>query len=107
MLTNCYLLQKRKEPIGFDRWALSISRTSMDFNDGLTGLENLIGHYLPLAYEETEPVRQKVRLTGLLFSFTYLGPNTLYRIPTYSLLTPPAEVCELLLKEAKALSLSK
>lgn len=113
-----FLLQKRKNPIEFDRWALSISKTSLDFNDGLTGLENLIGHYLALAYNDEDSIRRKIKLTGLPFSFTSFNPTPqshhmgdkdpqAYRIPTYSLLTPPAEVCGLLLKEAQALSLSQ
>lgn len=113
-----FLLQKRKNPIEFDRWALSISKTSLDFNDGLTGLENLIGHYLPLAYEEKDPIRLKIKLTGLPFSFTSFDPSphshqmgdkdpNAYRIPTYSLLNPPTEICNLLIKEAQALSLAQ
>lgn len=94
-----YLLAGRIDnPVNFDRWALSISKTSLDFNDGVGGLENLIGHYLMLAYEEEEPVRKLTPLREVAFS-------TASTIQTYSLTDSPSSVCELLAKEAKALSL--
>lgn len=113
-----YLLQKRKNPLGFDRWALSISKTSLDFNDGVSGLENLIGHYLMLAYEETDPLRKSIALNQVNFPITSLSekshdhhsghPDPLaYSLETFSLKEAPSAACDLLIKEAKALSLSK
>lgn len=113
-----FLLSKRKrDSIDFDRWALSISKTSLDFNDGVSGLENLIGHYLMLAYEEDHPIRKLVPVREVPFSFTSLDPkgdhnhhsgrpdSNAYTIHTYSLMETPDLACEFLEKEAKALSL--
>ncbi|NBX75289.1 MAG: hypothetical protein EBQ92_01895 [Proteobacteria bacterium] len=94
-----YLLTKRRDSIDFDRWASSISKTSLDFNDGVSGLENLIGHYLMLAYPEDDPIRRVIPLREYAFS------PTSFTISTYSLMESPDSACELLLKEAKALSL--
>lgn len=113
-----FLLQKRKEPVGFDRWPLSISKTSLDFNDGLTGLENLLGHYLPHAYQNNDPIKQAIRVAKFPFSFTSFEPKSQshpagekdpksYRIYSFSLVKSPKTACELLLKEAKALSFSQ
>jgi hypothetical protein len=94
-----YLLTKRRNSINFDRWASSISKTSLDFNDGVSGLENLIGHYLMIAYQEDEPIRKAIPIREYAFS------PTSFTITTYSVMESPDLACELLLKEAKAISL--
>jgi len=111
-----FLLQKRLEPVGFDRWALSISKTSFDFNDGLTGLENLLGHYLTKAYSDTDPIRKAIKISQSAFAVTSFDPKAhshnlgekdpqSYRVFSYTLSTPTEEACGLLLKEARAVSL--
>ena len=93
-----YLLTKRRNSINFDRWASSISKTSLDFNDGMSGLENLIGHYLMLAYQDDDPIRRVIPIREYSFS------PTSFTITTYSLTESPDLACDLLLKEAKAVS---
>lgn len=100
-----FLLTQRNSKIDFDRWPLSISKTSLDFNDGVSGLENLIGHYLPLAYSEKEPLRQLIRIQENPFSFTSLDSQTKYTINTFSLSSEIEPACELLLSEARGQSL--
>ncbi|NBV51684.1 hypothetical protein EBR78_10785, partial [bacterium] len=100
-----FLLTQRNSRIDFDRWPLSISKTSLDFNDGVSGLENLIGHYLPLAYSEKEPLRQLIRIQENPFSFTSLDSQTKYTINTFSLSSEIEPACELLLSEARGQSL--
>lgn len=98
-----FLLAKRKgRPLDFDRLALSISKTSLDFNDGFGGLENLIGHYLMLAYEEDHPLRKSIPLRETSFSL-----HSKQTIQTFALAGTPDLACELLAKEAKALSLAQ
>lgn len=101
-----YLIQKRKDGLEFDRWALSVSKTSLDFNDGVGGLENLLGHYLKLAYEPEHPLLKANILKQVPFFFTSLEPSRLepYIIDTFSLVGNTNSACQLLLQEAQTLS---
>lgn len=100
-----FLLNQKNSTIDFDRWPLSISKTSLDFNDGVSGLENLIGHYLPLAYLEYEPLRRLIPIRETPLSFTALDAQTDYAIKTFSLSSEVEPACELLLGEARGQSL--
>jgi len=110
-----YLIQKGPSGLNFDRWALSISKTSLDFNDGIGGLENLIGHYLEKAYAASDLIHQSISLRSVPFSFTSFDPkghahhspeldSHAYTINTFSILEGSKSACSLLLKEAQALS---
>ncbi|NBX91871.1 MAG: hypothetical protein EB078_05555 [Proteobacteria bacterium] len=111
-----FILLYRNHPLDFDRWALSIAKNSLDFNDGVSGLENLIGHYLPLAYNENESVRKSVSLKQTPFSFTtaaeqgshhHTNDPLAYSLDLFSITGDLNPTCELLEKEAKALSFSQ
>ena len=101
-----FLIQKRKGGFEFDRWPLSISKTSLDFNDGVGGLENLLGHYVELAYEPEHPVRKAQLLRHVPFSFTSLDSTEsgAYSVDTFSLVADPNPICDLLFQEAQAIS---
>lgn len=93
-----YLLKKRdKNPIDFDRWALGISKTSLDFNDGIGGLQNLLGRYLPLAFEESSPILRSIQIKKLPFHFTDSS------IDTFLLESDVSFTCYLLSKEVQLL----
>lgn len=93
-----FLLTKRKHPIDFDRWALSISRSSLDFNDGVSGLQNLVGHYLPVAYSAEEPLYRLMPIKTVSFSLPSIN------IDTFSLSSEIEPACDFLQKEAQILS---
>lgn len=93
-----YLLKMRTiDPIDFDRWALGISKTSLDFNDGIGGLQNLLGLYLPLAFEEDSPIRKSIQLRKVPFHFTDSS------LDTFILESELGFTCHLLLKEAHSM----
>ncbi len=97
-----YLLDDRKVgALGFSQWSLSISRTAFDFEDGAHGLENLIGHYIPLAYSEEEPLRKAIQIKSTPFVFTSLkvvnapsNPENSYPLETFQVAPEiRAQVC--------------
>jgi hypothetical protein len=55
-----YLLEKRKtKPLALDEWSLTLRRGTYNFNDGVSGLQNLIGHYCSLAFKgEVAPCKE-------------------------------------------------
>lgn len=69
-----YLLENRGDgPVPMDRWSTGVHRTSYAFNDGVSGLENLIGHYWEKAYPANDPRYGLLPLLPVEFSFTDLG----------------------------------
>ncbi len=67
-----YLLENRKEgPVKMDDWSLSLYRTSYDFNDGNSGLENLIGHYAPKALNNDPKLLSEVGIQPIPLDITH------------------------------------
>jgi len=69
-----YLLEHRNEnPVSMGRWALALDRDAYQFNDGASGLENLIGHYLPRAYSVEERAALGANFTSTPFAISSYG----------------------------------
>jgi len=66
-----YLLENRiKNRVNMDRWGLSLLRDSYNFNDGNSGLENLVGHYVPMAFDSSDPLRKLISYKTMAFDVT-------------------------------------
>lgn len=71
-----YLFENRiQDKIAMDRWSTSLYRDSYDFNDGVGGLENLIGHYVPMAFPDSDPLKKKMKYKTTLYDATSYSPT--------------------------------
>lgn len=70
-----YLLEQREgEKVSMARWALPLDRHAYDFNDGNSGLENLIGHFVRWAYLPGEIIELGPEFTTMPFSISSYDP---------------------------------
>lgn len=100
-----YLLKKRTaNSIDFDWWALGISKTSLDFNDGIGGLQNLLGRYLPQAFEEKSAIRKSIQIKKIPFHFHSTDHSQNTSVDTFILESDPEFSCHLLLKEVRSMA---
>lgn len=96
-----YLLENRRTgSTAMDRWSLSLYRDSYNFNDGARGLENLIGHYVPMAYSDTDALKGKIQYKTIPFDTTsyseipgHSGGKDAFKLELFEAMEPALGLC--------------
>ncbi len=103
-----YLFENREvNSIPMDRWTNSVFRDSYQFNDGVSGLENLIGQYVPSAYPSRDPLRAKIIYKTIPYEVTSFSEEPAhhtthpdgFKLELYESPDPSAELCQSLKAE--------
>jgi len=101
-----YLLENRRNgSTAMDHWSLSLYRDSYNFNDGASGLENLIGHYVPMAYSDTETLKGKIQYKTIPFDATsysempgHSGGEDAFKLELFEAMPAAPDLCKELFK---------
>ena len=106
-----YLLENRTvDKLEMDRWSLSHRKDTYDLNDGLSGLENLVGHYVPMAFSPSESITSKIIYETIPFAITSYDSDAIpsnkekevFALQAFEAPSPSKELCEELAINGKA-----